>query len=151
MTEICYCDMGEHQAKPNGSNGVLHIPSSPKSSTSSLTASLETQSQPIIPKNFVWGLQGGRRASSSTTSTEPDQADAMAAVEVVAKGPIDGILRDSFDPWTRHNTRRQKGGGKENVYGRDGDDDEVCKGCIKISRARASKTFRSGRRAGSHG
>ena len=148
--------MGEHpEAKqPNGSSGILHIPCSPNSSTSSLTATTQEEPSriPIIPRNFVWRLQGGRRASTSTNSTEPDQEDAMAAVDVVAMdGPINGVLRDSFDPWNRHNHRRQKGGGKWSATGQDADDDEVCKGCIKISRARASTALRDRKRAGSHG
>ncbi|KAK1782324.1 hypothetical protein QBC45DRAFT_295679, partial [Copromyces sp. CBS 386.78] len=156
MTDICYCDMGEHpEAKqPNGSNGVLHIPCSPNSSTSSLTETTQEEPSsrtPIIPRNFVWRLQGGRRASTSTNSTEPDQEDAMAAEDVVAMdGPISGVLRDSFDPWNRQNHRRHKGGGKGSVHGHD-NDDEICKGCIKISRARASTALRDRKRAGSHG
>lgn len=152
MTDICYCDRGEHEARPSGSNGVLHIPCSPSSSASSSTATQEeSSSRPtIIPKNFVWRLQGRRRDSSSTTSTEPDQEDAMTAADVVVDGPINGVLRDSFDPWNRHNPRHNKGGGKGSVNGHN-NDDEVCPGCIKISRAREARRLRDRKRAKSHG
>lgn len=150
-------ELPEAKQQPNGSNGVLHIPKpcSPNSSTSSLTATTHeapsaSQNLTIIPRNFVWRLQGGRRASSSTNSTEPDQEDTMAAADVVANGPVNGVLRGSFDPWNRHNHRSERGG-KGSVNGHVDEDDEVCKGCIKISKTRASTALRDRKRAGSHG
>lgn len=71
-----------------------------------------------LPRNFLWRLGGGRRNSSSDlTSVQRDMA-----VDVP-------VLRETFDPWSndRHNE------------GEDGQD-ERCKGCSKISQARAART-----------
>lgn len=69
-----------------------------------------------IPRNFVWRLGGGRRSSSSTTEAEIEERDMAVAVDVPA-------LRVSFDPWGQQQREEEN---------------ERCKGCTKISRARAA-------------
>lgn len=70
-----------------------------------------------IPPNFVWRLGGGRRSSSSTTEAEIEERDMAVAVDVPA-------LRVSFDPWGQQQQREEE--------------NERCKGCTKISKARAA-------------
>jgi hypothetical protein len=71
----------------------------------------------LIPQNFVWRLAGRR---TSSTSSADDVVDGDMAVGVP-------VLRERFDPW-RHDPQEEKHDGQE----------ERCKGCTKISKARAA-------------
>ncbi len=76
-----------------------------------------------IPRNFVWRLHGGRRSSSTspTKSAEPEGGEKEMAVDLIVPA-----LRDSFDPWGHHHEREEA------------EEDERCKGCSKILKARAA-------------
>ncbi|EAQ85317.1 hypothetical protein CHGG_09331 [Chaetomium globosum CBS 148.51] len=71
----------------------------------------------LIPRNFVWRLAG--RPTSSTSSAD-DVVDGDMAVGVP-------VLRERFDPW-RHDPLEEELDGQE----------ERCKGCSKIPKARAA-------------
>lgn len=71
----------------------------------------------LIPQNFVWRLAG--RPTSSTSSAD-DVVDGDMAVGVP-------VLRERFDPW-RHDPLEEELDGQE----------ERCKGCSKIPKARAA-------------
>ncbi|KAK3315974.1 hypothetical protein B0H66DRAFT_560053 [Apodospora peruviana] len=84
----------------------------------------ENSQQPSrpVPKNFVWRLSyGGGRSNSSAilTETAASAADDDMAVDVPVLVP-----RHSFDPWTQHDLLKEEDG--------------RCRGCTKISRARAA-------------
>ncbi|KAK4185784.1 hypothetical protein QBC35DRAFT_502947 [Podospora australis] len=83
--------------------------------------------RPVIPRNFVWRLGGGRR--SSTTSLGETRGDDMAVGVPV--------LRETFDPWHRHDIHYydEKNNNLNDTSSQDG---KPCIGCIKISQARAA-------------
>ncbi|KAK3380958.1 hypothetical protein B0H63DRAFT_523696 [Podospora didyma] len=91
----------------------LSSPSSPSSPT-----------RPI-PKSFIWRLYGGRSSSSSNSLplTEAPNVNDVNDMAVMVDVPV---LRDSFDPWGHHH------------HEKDLSDDEQCKGCSRIARARAA-------------
>ena len=102
------CNMGDSGDQNSKTNAVQF-------QTFSLEHHQSQQLRPI-PKNFVWRLQGGRR-SSSTSLTKP-KAQAPKRQDMAVDVPV---LRDSFDPWNQHQR----------------DEDGGCKGCSKISKAKA--------------
>ena len=73
----------------------------------------------LVPQNFVWRFAGRRTSSTSS-------ADEVVAGDMAVGVPV---LRERFDPW-RHDPQEEENDGQE----------ERCKGCSKISKARAAAT-----------